>query len=111
MDTPTKPRFSLGTIKARLIFSYLMLALVVMLVSAMAVNNLATSQRNFEHQVNTIEKQSALLVTLFDAVNARAVAARNIVLLDSEKEIAVEKKSIEVSFERINASMRPSRPC
>ncbi len=106
MDTPTKPGFSLGTIKARLIFSYLMLALVVMLVSAMAVNNLATSQRNFEHQVNTIEKQSALLVTLFDAVNARAVAARNIVLLDSEKEIAIEKKSIEVSFERINASMK-----
>jgi methyl-accepting chemotaxis protein len=106
MGTHATSGFGLGSIKARLIFSYMVLVLMVVLVSAMAISNLTTSQRNFEHQVNAIEKQSALLVTLFDAVNARAVAARNIVLLDSEVEIAIEKKSIDVAFERINTSMK-----
>lgn len=65
-----------GTIKARLIGSYLALALLVVVVSVMGIGNLAVSQRNFEHQVTVIAKEDALLVTLFDAVNARAVAAR-----------------------------------
>ena len=95
-----------GTIKARLIVSYLILALLVVLVSVMGIGNLAVSQRNFEHQVTVIAKEDALLVTLFDAVNARAVAARNIVLMDDASDIATEKKSIDVSFERINGSMK-----
>ena len=95
-----------GTIKARLIGSYLALALLVVVVSVMGIGNLAVSQRNFEHQVTVIAKEDALLVTLFDAVNARAVAARNIVLMDNPADIATEKKSIELSFERINGSMK-----
>ncbi|APW41255.1 methyl-accepting chemotaxis protein [Rhodoferax saidenbachensis] len=106
MDNHATSGFSLGTIKARLIFSYLILALAVVLVSMMAIRNLSTAQANFEHQVTVVEKETALLVTLFDAVNARAVAARNIVLLDDAAQIAIETKSIEVSFERINTSMK-----
>ena len=106
MDSQAKPGFNFGTIKARLIFSYLILALAVVLVSVMAISNLATTQANFEHQVNVVEKQEALLVSLFDGVTARAVAARNIVLLDDAAQIAIEKKSIDASFERINSSMK-----
>ncbi|MES2583617.1 MAG: methyl-accepting chemotaxis protein [Pseudomonadota bacterium] len=107
MSNPNHPGgFSLASIKARLIFSYVVLAMAVVLVSAMAIANLSVSQHNFENQVNVVEKEDAALVTLFDAVNARAVAARNIVLLDSASEIAIEKKTIEVAFERINSSMK-----
>jgi methyl-accepting chemotaxis protein len=106
MNQQTARGFSLVTIKARLIFSYVILALAVVFVSAMGISNLAVSQQNYENQINVVEKESALLVTLFDAVNARAIAARNIVLLDAPDEIAIEKKSVEVSFERINASMK-----
>jgi methyl-accepting chemotaxis protein len=95
-----------GTIKARLILSFLFLALLVVVVSGMGINNLAVSQRTFEHQVTIGAKEEMLLVTLFDAVNARAVAARNIVLMDNPGEIAKEKKSVDVSFERINDSMK-----
>ncbi|MBX9816823.1 MAG: HAMP domain-containing protein, partial [Burkholderiaceae bacterium] len=95
-----------GTIKARLVGSYLALASLVVVVSVMGIGNLTVSQRNFEHQVTVIAKEDALLVTLFDAVNARAVAARNIVLMDNPADIATEKKSIELSFERINSSMK-----
>ncbi len=98
--------FSLVTIKARLIFSYVVLALALIVVSAMAIADLAASQHNFEHQVNVVEKEVDLLTNLFDAVNARAVAARNIVLLDSSSEIAAETKNIEVAFARINSSMQ-----
>ena len=95
-----------GSIKARLILSFLFLALLVVVVSGMGINNLAVSQRTFEHQVTIGAKEETLLVTLFDAVNARAVAARNIVLMDSANDIATEKKSIDLSFERINGSMK-----
>ncbi|MES2947656.1 MAG: methyl-accepting chemotaxis protein [Pseudomonadota bacterium] len=98
--------FSLVTIKARLIFSYAVMALALIVVSALAIADLAASQHNFENQVNVVEKEVDLLANLFDAVNARAVAARNIVLLDSESEIATEKKNIEVAFARINSSMQ-----
>jgi methyl-accepting chemotaxis protein len=107
MSQATSAGFSFVTIKARLILSYALLALAVVLVSAMGLSSLAVSQRNYENQINVVETESALLVTLFDAVNARAIAARNIVLLDAAPdEIAIEKKSVELSFERINASMK-----
>lgn len=107
MNEHTSGRFSLATIKARLILSYLLLALAVVLVSAMGISSLAAAQRNYENQINVVEREGALLVTLFDAVNARAIAARNIVLLDAAPdEIAIEKKSVDLSFERINASIK-----
>ena len=106
MATWSKPRGFLGTIKARLIFSYLVLALLVVVVSVMGIVDLGQAQRNFEHHVNVIAKTESHLVALLDAVNARAVAARNIVLMDNASEIAKENKSIELSFERISAAMR-----
>lgn len=73
----------------------------------MGISSLAVSQGNYENQINVVERESALLVTVFDAVNARAVAARNMVLLDAAPdETAIEKRSVELSFERINASMK-----
>ena len=107
MGQTTSSGLSWVTIKARLIFSYVVLALAVVLVSGMGLRDLAVSQANYENQINVVEKQSALLTTVFDAVNARAIAARNIVLLDAAPDqIALEKKSVDLSFERINASMK-----
>jgi methyl-accepting chemotaxis protein len=106
MSTRAKTGLRLGSIKSRLILSYLGMALIVMLVSAMAINSLDKSQQKFERQVSVIDRESALLATLMDAVNARAVAARNIVLLDSETEVAIEKKKVDLSFVHISESMK-----
>ena len=107
MSQQSSGSLSFFTIKARLIFSYFILALAVVLVSALGISDLAVSQSNYENQINVVEKESALLVTVFDAVNARAIAARNLALLDAAPdEIAIEKKSVELSFERINASLK-----
>lgn len=48
--------FGLVSIRSRLIFSYVVLALAVVIVSAMGITNLAVSQHNFENQVNVVEK-------------------------------------------------------
>ncbi|MDZ7890278.1 MAG: methyl-accepting chemotaxis protein [Rhodoferax sp.] len=99
-EVTTAPRL-FESIKAKLILSYAVLASAVLVVAGLAAYELQAGSQKFERQVLVIAEQDSLLVSVLDAVNARAVAARNMVLLDAPDALVVEKKKVDTSFERI----------
>ena len=80
------------TIKMRLTLSYAVLTCAVLLVSAMAIFALSKSESSFQNQVKNVEHMQSLVNDIFDAANARAVAARNLALITDPAEISVEKR-------------------
>ena len=93
------------TIKMRLTLSYAVLTCAVLLVSAMAIFALSKSESSFQNQVKNVEHMQSLVNDIFDAANARAVAARNLALITDPAEISVEKTTVDSSFNRLNTAL------
>lgn len=89
----------------RLTFSYIILTCAVVLVSVMGLFAISKSESNFQNQVKNVERMQSLVNDIFDAANARAIAARNLALIIDPQEITVEKAVVDASFISLNKAL------
>jgi len=82
------------TVKLKLGLSFAALTLIVLLVSALAVAELAKSNDTFSDYVEGINARDELASSLLIAAQRRAVAARNLVLVSSEADLKLEHAAV-----------------
>jgi len=71
------------TVRAKLTWAFGLLALTVLLISCFAVKSLSDANQRFEGFVNGIAERVDTAGQVRSAVSRRAIAARNLVLVNS----------------------------
>lgn len=87
------------TVRQQLLCAFGSLALLVLAVSLTALYSLSESKSRFHALVNEAGVREALATELTNAVNARAIAARNLVLVDTQVEAQVEAGKVRQAHE------------
>ncbi|WP_367846703.1 methyl-accepting chemotaxis protein [Rhodoferax sp. WC2427] len=101
------------TVKSRLIWAFGVLAALVLLVSTAAHHSLGEVNANLHRFHGVDVHQYQLTVALRDAVNRRAIAARNLVLAATPADADLEKQAViqahhdtQEALEKLNASVK-----
>ena len=89
------------SIKNKLILSFALLMLILFGLSGMAVRGIAVTQGSFEHFVSNDFRRAGLASELQAAADARAVAARNLLLVTAPADIEAEKNAVMQAHERM----------
>ena len=89
------------TIKARLTVAFGVLALMVALVSALALRALESANDNLDHFVPRVNARARLAARIRSAVDRRAIAARNLVLVESDADLQVEKAVVTAAHAEV----------
>ncbi len=79
------------TIKNKLIAGFGILALLVLLVAGMSLRALSASTEGFAHYVHGINARADMAAQIRTAVDRRAIAARNLVLVTKPADLELEK--------------------
>jgi len=82
------------TVRAKLTTAFGVLAVMVLLVSGFALNALGTIDERFSSYVNGINARATLAAEVRTAVDRRAIAARNLVLVTKPEDIEIEKAEV-----------------
>ena len=82
------------SVKARLALTFGVLAFIVLLVAGLSIESLYEANARFEGYVAGINARAAMAARLRAAVDVRAIAARNLVLLTQEADLALEKQVV-----------------
>ncbi len=93
------------TVRAKLTWAFGLLALVVLLISGSALKSLSEANQRFDSFVNGIAERSVLAGQVRNGVAHRAIAARNLVLVTSAEDLAVEKEKVLVAHKETTESM------
>ncbi|MDO9005946.1 MAG: methyl-accepting chemotaxis protein [Aquabacterium sp.] len=83
--------FNNMTVRAKLILAFGGLAALVLLVAALALHALGDSNDRFTNYVNGINARARMAASLANAVDRRAIAARNLVLVSKPADLESEK--------------------
>ncbi|MEG2047685.1 MAG: MCP four helix bundle domain-containing protein, partial [Comamonas sp.] len=94
------------SVRKQLGLGFGLLAALVLLVALVAVRTLSTTNASFTDYNANVAAQSLLANRLADAVNARAVAARNLVLVTTSQDVGVEKKAVTQAHESTQALLQ-----
>lgn len=89
------------TMQQRLVLAFSVLALMVLVVAIVALGGLRTMSSDFVHYVNDGNARLILSYEVNSAVNRRAVAVRNIVLVNNAQDMEVEKKAVTAAHEDV----------
>ena len=79
------------SIRTKLLASFSLLAVLVLAVSALAIQALSHEHGDFSRYVNTTSARVMLANSILDAANARAIGVRNLVLVSSPADAELEK--------------------
>jgi methyl-accepting chemotaxis protein-1 (serine sensor receptor) len=82
------------TVRAKLTYAFGGLAFLVLLIAGMAVKTLGDANARFENYVNGVNARADTAHLVREAVDLRAVAARNLVLVTKPEDMAVEKEVV-----------------
>ncbi len=93
------------TVRAKLTWAFGLLALVVLLVSGFALKSLSDAHQRFDSFVNGITERVDMAAHVRSAVARRAIAARNLLLVTSPEEMAIEKEKVLVAHGETTESM------
>jgi methyl-accepting chemotaxis protein len=93
------------TVKAKLSTAFGSLAAIVLIVSALAIHALSRGHDQYESYVNETGARIGLANEVLDATNARAIAARNLVLVSSAADRESEKLAVTKAHETLQAGM------
>ncbi len=93
------------TVKAKLTAAFGCLAALVLVVSALAVRALSNGHEDYANYVNETGARMTLANDVLDATNARAVSARNLVLVTSPADREAEKASVTKAHEKVTATV------
>ncbi|KWF37943.1 chemotaxis protein [Burkholderia pseudomultivorans] len=83
------------TIKAKLLGGFGLLAAIVMIVSGMALKALSDTNDEFSRYMNGINARANLAAQIRTAVDRRAIAARNLVLVTKPSDIELELAEVQ----------------
>ena len=88
-------------LRAKLIAAFAALTLIVILVSAQALSALRGEHRAFTTFVSDTGLRLKLANDILDAASARAVSARNLVLVIAPDDVAKEKAAVTAAHEKV----------
>jgi len=94
------------TIRTKFTVSFGSVAFVTLIAATMAIVNLGAAQQRFTGYVEGINARTTTAQALLAAVDERAVAARNLVLVNTEADKAVENRAIEKSHGNVNTLLK-----
>ena len=93
------------TIRAKLAWTFGSLAAMVLLVAAMSLKLLSDANGRLEHYVAGIDARATMASHLRTAVNERAIAARNLVLVTSAADLEAEKAVVAKAHAEVQANL------
>jgi len=96
-------RFS---IKARLIAGFGMLSVIVVAVAGLSLKSLADSTDGFTQFVRGINARADMAVQVRTAVDRRAIAARNLVLVVKPEDLEIEKAQVMRAHEDVATNLK-----
>ncbi|SAK64243.1 chemotaxis protein [Caballeronia calidae] len=94
------------TIKNRLIAGFGILAVLVVLVAGMSLRALSDATDGFAHYVNGINARADVAGQIRTAVDRRAIAARNLVLVTKPADLELEKAEVTRAHEDVRARLK-----
>jgi methyl-accepting chemotaxis protein-1 (serine sensor receptor) len=97
--------FTHMTVRARLALAFGGLAALLLLVAGLSLNALGNANERFETYVNGINARANAAAHVRTAVDRRAIAARNLVLLTQAAELAEEKTQVLRAHEDVQTNL------
>ncbi len=94
------------TLRRKLMLALSSLALLVLLTAAIGMGAQQRSHAAITHLAQGVMQRSEHANSLIDAVNARAVAARNLVLARDDADRAAERRRVDEAQARLDAALR-----
>ncbi|WP_168792312.1 methyl-accepting chemotaxis protein [Paraburkholderia aromaticivorans] len=94
------------TIKAKLIAGFGMLSLIVVAVSGLSLQALSDSTDSFSSFVHGINARADMAVQVRTAVDRRAIAARNLVLVTKPQDLELEKADVLRAHEDVQTDLK-----
>ena len=94
------------TVKAKLTAAFGLLTGVVLVVSGMSLKALSDSNERFSHYMSGINARSDAAEDVRTAVDRRAIAARNLVLVTKPADLEIEKAAVTQAHEDVQANLR-----
>ena len=92
-------------IRTRLTAAFAGLALMVLLVAAVSVKSLSDANARFSHYIDDIAARATMADQMRKAVDMRAIAARNLVLVSKPADMAIEKALVLTAHEQVGNSL------
>ncbi|MBY4868232.1 HAMP domain-containing protein [Burkholderia sp. Bp9017] len=93
------------SIKAKLLGGFGLLAAVVVIVSGMALKALSDTNAEFSRYMNGINARANLSARIRTAVDRRAIAARNLVLVTKPSDIALELAEVQQAHKDVQDNL------
>ncbi|PHV23470.1 methyl-accepting chemotaxis protein [Janthinobacterium sp. BJB446] len=97
---------NIRTIKGKLAIAFAGLALMVLAVSGISITSLLDANARFDSYLSETNARSVLVAKLQEAVDSRAIAARNLLLFVNAQDIAQEKERVAEAHARVQAQLR-----
>ncbi|WP_199740031.1 methyl-accepting chemotaxis protein [Acidovorax sp. FJL06] len=94
------------SIKTRLGIGYVVLTCALVLVAIMGIRGESLTQESLDNQVNHLNVVKSLGNRVLDAANARAVAARNLVIAGSKEDADAETRRIGVAHDNMGRALK-----
>ena len=95
-----------STVKAKLAWSFGTLIVIVLAISFISVKALSDANDEFSHYISSISVRARLAETVRTAVDRRAIAARNLVLVEKPADIEAEKAEVMSAHEDVQSALR-----
>lgn len=93
------------TVRAKLTWAFGGLALLVLLIAGMAIKTLGDANARFENYITGINERSDTAHMVREAIDLRAVAARNLVLVTKPEDVALEKEVVNKAHADVVSNM------
>jgi len=93
------------SVRAKLTCAFGGLAFLVLLIAGLAIKTLGEANDRFEGYVNGINARSATSHLVREAIDARAIAARNLVLVVTPEDVAVEKDVVTKAHAEVGVNL------
>ena len=93
------------TVRAKLTWAFGGLAMMVLLIAGLAVKTLGDANERFEGYVNGINARANTAHLVREAIDLRAIAARNLVLVTKPEDVAVEKDVVTKAHADVGANL------
>ncbi|PRX90043.1 methyl-accepting chemotaxis protein [Paraburkholderia sp. BL25I1N1] len=98
--------FNQLSVKARLTWAFGVLAALVLVVSGISLKALSDSNDQFSGYISGVNARGDMVVGVRTAVDQRAIAARNLVLVTKPEDLAIEKAAVTQAHETVASRLR-----
>jgi len=93
------------SVRTRLIAAFGVIALLVLLLAGLALSALVESNRDFDAFVNGVNARALKAAQVRNAVDRRAIAARNLLLVTHPDDLAAEKAAASRAHEEVRSGL------